>query len=160
MALTCRRSAVNDIVTIHVKRTSAYGVTNGVDPLDGRTIQRRVIKVDDTNKRLTFDRPILFNYIVPMAQQSVTGAADGTFYAFVTLGRNVGMCLVMGSRGGALGAVADPLAFYEPAAIDTFQQIWRFAYDMTLGYNVWDPNLFEIHMVSVAIPKPGGVIPA
>lgn len=151
---------VNDYVSIHVKQTAVFGVASGVDVLDGRTIVRRVIAVDFANNRLSFDRPILFPYQNAFAGKSLTGNADGAFYAFVTSALHVGMCLVMGSRGGTLGATAEPLAFYEPAPVDTFQQIWRFAYDMTLGYNIWDPNMFEVHFVSVAIPKPGGVINA
>jgi hypothetical protein len=149
---------VNDFVSIHAKTTDSFGTTGGVDFMDGRTIVRRVIKVDFANNRLVFDRPVLFPYTVAGVGKSVTGNTDGAFYAFVTSGRHIGMCLVMGSRGGTLGAVAEQLAFYEPQAVDTFQQIWRFAYDMTLGYNIWDPNLFEVHFCSVAIPKPGGVI--
>lgn len=151
---------VNDFVSIHTKKTADYGHTdgNGVDFMDGRTIVRRVIAVDFANNRLVFDRPILFPYTVAFVGTSKTGAAQGSFYAYVTSGRHVGMNLVMGSRGGTLGAVAEKLAFYEPAPVDTFQQIWRFAYDMTLGYNIWDPNLFEVHFSAVALPKPGGVI--
>jgi len=150
--------AVNDVVTIHTARTAAYGVTGGVDPLSGRTIQRRIVAVDDVNKRLTFDRPILFNYDVPMTGSSVTGNTLGTFYAWVTKGANIGMCLALGSLGGVLGAVAEPLTFYEPVPVDDRMQIWRFVYDMTLGWNVWEPNLFEVHFCAVKIPKVGGTI--
>jgi hypothetical protein len=151
---------VNDIVTIHTKRTSTYGVTNGVDPLDGTAIQRRVVAVDYSANTLSFDRPIMANYHVPLttAAGSVTGATPGTFYAFVTKGRSIGMVLVMGSRGGVLGATARPLRFYEPKPIDQFESIWRFSYDMVLGHNVWEPNYFELHFCAVSLPKPGGVI--
>lgn len=150
--------AVNDIVTIHTKRTSAYGVTNGVDPLDGTAIQRRVVAVDATANTLTFDRPIMANYHVGITGSSVTGATLGTFYAFVTKGRSIGMVLVLGTRGGVLGATARPLRFYEPKPIDQFESIWRFSYDMVLGHNVWEPNYFELHFCAVSLPKPGGVI--
>jgi hypothetical protein len=93
-----------------------------------------------------------------MAAKSVTGNTDVNAYAFVTKGVNVGFCLTLGSRGGVLGAVADPLQFYEPVPVDDRQQIWRFVYDMVLGYNVWDPNLFECHFVYVPVPKVGGII--
>jgi len=150
--------AVSDIVTIHTRRTNAYGATGGVDPRDGTAIQRRVVAVDDTNNRLSFDRPVMANYHVPMTGVSVTGATAGTFYAYVTKARHIGMCLILGSRGGIKGAVAQPLSFYEPVAIDDFNSVWRFTYDMVLGHNVWEPNYFELHFVSVALPKAGGVI--
>ncbi len=150
--------AVNDIVTIHTRRTDAYGVTNGVDPVDGTSIHRRVVAVDATNNRLAFDRPVLSNYHVPMTGKSETGGVDGTFYAWVTRGRPIGMCLVLGSRGGVLGATAQPLQFYEPVAVDDFQSVWRFSYDTILGHNIWEPNYFELHFCAVSLPKPGGII--
>jgi hypothetical protein len=150
--------AVNDIVTIHTRRTDRYGVTNGVDPLDGTAIHRRVVAVDETNYRLSFDRPILMNYNVPIVGSSVSGSAVGTFYAFVTKGRCVGMALTLGSRGGVLGATAEPLQFYEPKPIDDFDSVWRFTYDMVLGHNVWEPNFFELHFCAVSLPKPGGIM--
>ena len=150
--------SVNDIVTIHLRRTSLYGVTNGVDPVDGTAIQRRVVAVDYTNSRLSFDRPVMANYDVPVSGASVSGATEGTFYAYVTKGRNIGMNLVLGSRGGVLGAVAQPIAFYEPRPVDQFEKVWRFSYDMALGHNIWEPNLFELHFCAVPVPKVGGVI--
>ena len=150
----------NDYVTIHLARTSVYGVTNGVDPLASRGITRRVIKVDNVNKRLTFDRPVLFNYNVPFVGASVTGGVTQTSYAWVTKAVHIAFVLALGSKGGTLGAVAQPLQFYEPVAVDDRQQIWRFVYDMTLGYNMWEPNFFECHFCAVAVPKPGGVIAA
>lgn len=148
---------VNDIVTIHVARTASYGVTNGVNPLSGKTIQRRVVSVDHSNNRLAFDRPIMFNYTAPFNATSQSGAA-GTYYAFVTKARHVGMVLVMGSRGGIMGEVARPIKFYEPKPIDDFESVWRYVWDIVAGYNLWDPHMFELHFCAVSLPKPGGVI--
>jgi len=147
----------NDLVTIHIRRTNAYGVTGGVDPLDGWAIQRRVVQADFGNNRLVFDRPILANYNVPQTGSSVTGATPGTFYAWVTKGRSIGMCLTLGARGGVLGAVAQPLAFYEPKPIDDFESVWRYSYDTILGHNIWEPNYFELHFCAVPLPKVGGI---
>lgn len=149
--------AINDLVTIHTRRTSEYGVAGGVDPLDGTAIVRRVISVDFVNNRLSFDRPILANYNVGQTGTSASGTS-GTFYAFVTKGRSIGMVLTLGSRGGVLGAVAQPLEFYEPVPIDDFNSVWRYTYDTILGHNVWEPNLFEVHFCAVSLPKPGGII--
>lgn len=149
--------AVNDIVTIHVDTTTAYGVTNGVNPLSGKTIQRRVVAVDHTNNRLSFDRPVMFNYESSFSGTSVSGAA-GVFYAYVTKARHIGMVLTMGSRGGILGEVARPMKFYEPKPIDDFESVWRYVWDIVAGYNIWEPNLFEVHFCAVTLPKVGGVI--
>ena len=146
--------ALNDVVSIHAIRTSRWGVTNGVDPLSGRTIVRRIVKIDAVNKRLSFDRPIMQNY------NSDLDAGASTTYAYVTKGRHISFNLVMGSTGGVLGNVNRPLKFYEPRPIDDFESIYRFVWDIIAGFNIWEPQLFEVHFSAVSIPKPGGVISA
>lgn len=150
--------AVGDIVTIHVTRSAEYGVTNGVDPVAPKTIQRRIVAVDDTNKRLSFDRPVMFNYKSAFIAASQSGGSDATLYAFVTKARHIGMVLVLGSRGGILGSVAKALEFYEPKPIDDFESVWRYVWDAHVGYNIWEPNLFEVHFCAVTLPKAGGLI--
>lgn len=151
--------AKSDIVTIHTVRTNYFGVTDGVEVRSGKTIQRRIVAIDATNKRLSFDRPILFKYESPFTATPNSGSA-GTFYAFVTKARHVGFGLVLGSRGGIMGKVDRKLKFYEPKPIDDFESVWRFTWDAYEGYNLWEPNLFECHFFSVTLPKPGGVIAA
>lgn len=141
--------AKNDMVTIHTVRTNVYGVTNGVDPLSGKTITRRVVLVDSVNDRLSFDRPVMKNYSTNLG---------GGVYAYVTKAQHVGMVLVMGSRGGVLGNVNKPIEFYEPVAIDDYQSVYRYVWDIIAGWNIWEPNLFEVHFITVSLPKPGGVI--
>lgn len=147
-----------DIITIHVKRTSAYGVTSGVDPLDGKLINRRVVSVDHTNNRLSLDRPIMRNYTSGFIGKSVTGNVDATLYAYVTKGKHVGMSLVLGSREGVRGKVVQQTQFYNPMPVDDFESIWRFSWDAILGWNVADPHMFEVHFHAVSLPKPGGII--
>lgn len=148
-AFTASEIEVNDIVSIHTARTNAYGVTNGVNFLSGKTITRRVVAVDDANNRLAFDRPIMKNYSTDLG---------GGVYAYVTKAVHVGMVLVLGSRGGILGSVNKPIEFYEPRPVDDFNSVFRFTWDTNVGFNIWDPNLFEIHFTAVSLPKPGGVI--
>lgn len=149
--------ALNDIVTIHTSTTSAYGVTGGVNPLSGKTIQRRIVALDAGANTLSFDRPIMSNYEAAFAGTSQSGSS-GTFYAYVTKARHIGMILTLGSRGGILGEVARPIKFYEPKPIDDFESVWRYVWDMVAGYNIWEPNLFEVHFTAVTLPKVGGVI--
>ena len=148
---------VNDIVSIHPTQTADYGVTNGVDFLAGKCIQRRIVSVDHSNNRLTFDRPIGMAYDSSSTLVSHSGSST-TGYAFVTRAKHIGFILVMGSRGGVLGAVAEPLQFHEPVAIDQFESVFRFSWDSYHGYNMWEPNLFECHFCAVTLPKPGGVV--
>jgi len=149
--------SLNDFVTIHTKRSDQYGVTDGVDPFDGRTIVRRVVDIDTVNHRLTFDRPIAFNYINGFVGKSHTAGVATTLYAYVTKGINVGFSLVLGSRGGVQGKVMRPLRFHEPLPIDDFQSVWRFVWQDIVGYNVADPNYFTLYFYNVSIPVPGGV---
>lgn len=147
----------NDIVSIHTVRTNAFGITNGVDFRSGKTINRRVVKIDTANRRLSFDRPIMRDYTT-----SFTGTPDdsvsGTYYAYVTKATHVGMVLVLGSRGGVIANVNRGLKFYEPAPIDDFNSVFRFTWDIVQGYNIWEPNLFELHFCALTLPKVGGVI--
>ena len=152
--------AYGDIVTIHVKTTNAYGVTGGVDPLDTMKIERRVVAVDNTNKRISFDRPILKNFASPFVGKSVTGNTDGTFFAFVTKAKHIAFNLVMGSRGGVQARVYQPINFYEPKPIDDFESVYRATWDSIFGYQIADPHAFEVHFTAVSLPTPGGVIAA
>lgn len=139
--------AVNDVVSIHTQRTDAYGVTNGVNFLSGKTVVRRIVKIDGA--KLSFDRPIMKNYNVDLGS---------TVFGYVTKAVHVGMNLVLGSRGGIMGSVNKPLEFYDPRPVDDFNSVFRFTYDMNIGFNIWEPNLFEIHFTAVSLPTPGGVI--
>jgi hypothetical protein len=147
----------NDFVSIHVTQTNAYGVTDGVDFLSGKTVVRKVVAVDTVNKRLSFDRPIMRAY-TSSATMDPHNTPSGTFYAMVTKAVHIGMILVLGSRGGVVGMTAKPLKFYNPKPIDDFDSVWRYVWDMWGGLNIWEPNLFEVHFVAVSIAKPGGII--
>ncbi len=149
---------LNDFVTIHTKVTTEYGVTNGVDPFDGRTIVRRIVGIDTVNHTLTFDRPVMFNYIQSFIGSPVSGGANIVIYAYVTKGINVGFSLVLGSRGGVQGKVMRPLRFKEPKPIDDYESVWRFVWDDIVGYNIADPNMFTLYFYTVSIPIPGGVL--
>lgn len=110
--------AVNEVVSIHAVRTNKWGVTNGVDPLSGRTIVRRIVKIDVANCRLSFDRPIMQNYTVDL------DAGGSATYAYVTKGRHISFNLVMGSAGGVMGNINRQLKFYEPRPVDDFDNSW------------------------------------
>ena len=124
----------NDMVTIHSVRTNAYGVTNGVDPLSGKTIVRRVVSVDTVNDRLSFDRPIMRKYSVDLGSG---------VYAFVTKGQHVGFVLVLGSLGGIKGNVNRPLKFYEPKAIDDFESV-NHSVEPTINFE----NCWKLHITN------------
>lgn len=148
---------VNDIVAIHTARSSAYGDPQGVDFLHGKTIQRRIISVNDSTKAIQFDRPILFNYI---ASATLTPKGNGTVtgFAYITKATHIGFILVLGAKGGIKANLNRPLKFYNPKPVDDFESVWRWVWDIIAGWNVWEPSLFECHFVAVTLPKPGGII--
>jgi hypothetical protein len=148
---------INDLVTIHTGRTSAYGVTNGCDFLDGKSIVRRVVAVDSDANTLSFDLPVMFDYTTPIAATSESGGA-GTFYAFVTKARHIAMVVVQGGRGAFQADVAAPLEFHEPDPVDDFKSVWRFVWELHAGWNLVSPHVYEVHFCSVSLPKPGGII--
>jgi len=141
--------AVHDIVTLHTLRTNAYGVTNGVNFMSGKTINRRVVAVDNDNYRIAVDRPIMKNY--------TTDLGSGV-YGYITKGTHVGFCLAQGAGGAIHGSVNKQLEFYEPRPIDDFESVWRFVWDILGGTDIWEPHAFEAHFVAVTLAKPGGVI--
>ena len=148
---------VGDILTIHTQRTNSYGVTNGVNPISGKTINRRLVKIerDDTAStpiyRLSFDRPVLSKYTLDLGSG---------VYGYITKGKHVGFCLAVGAGGAMHGNLNKPLEFYEPRPVDDFESVWRYSWDMIGGIDVWEPSAFEAHFVSVSVAKPGGVISA
>jgi hypothetical protein len=149
--------AIGDIVTIHTVRTSALGVTNGVNPVAVKNSVRKIVALDAAANTLSFDRPLSFAYTAPFVATPVSGAA-GTYYAFVTKARHIGFVLVLGSRGGIMASVARPIKFYEPKPIDDFDSVWRYVWDIIQGYNIWEPNLFECHFCALTLPTVGGLI--
>ena len=148
---------INDILTIHIKKSALNGDSDGVDFLDGKTINRRLVGIDDVNCRLSFDRPLMFNYKDSATLTPKSGDPE-TAYAYITRAQHVGFILTLGSRGGIMGNVNRPLRFYEPRPVDDFEAVWRYVWDIVAGYNIWEPHLFECHFVAVSLPKPGGVI--
>lgn len=148
--------SVGDIITIHLKRTSAYGVTGGVDPLDGKKIERRIVEINGNT--ISLDRPIMRPFVTPQTGKSITGNTMVTFYALVTKARHIGVVMVFGSREGIQGHTYQPIQFYEPKPIDDFDSVYRVTWDEVLGLNVADPNMFECHFCAVTLAKQGGII--
>ena len=129
--------AVNDMVSLHVDRTSTHGVTNGVDFTDGKLHNLRVVEVDATNNRLRFDRPIMLDF--------TTDLTGGGVYAYITKARHIHTSLFVGGPDGIVTGVGRPPRLHTPGPVDDFGQIHRFTWDAYLGYQVYRPHVFEVH---------------
>jgi len=126
---------VGDIISIHMTRTSANGVTNGVNFQEGTLHQRRVVAKTATPDQLVLDKPIL----VDMNTDLGAGV-----YAYVTKGRNIHGSIFVGGANGIVSGVALPPRFHAPAPVDDFEMVQRFSWDGYLGYQTYDPNVFEV----------------
>lgn len=134
-ALTGSAISADDIITIHVNRTSANGISNGVDYEDGKLHNRRVISVDAATDRITLDRPIMEDFVDDLDGSGV--------YAWVTLGRHIHTTTIVGGADGIMLGVAQRPAIWYAAPVDDFQSMHRWSWDAFEGYNVFNPLVFE-----------------
>jgi hypothetical protein len=128
--------AVGDYVTIHVDRTNAHGITNGVDFTDGKLINRRIVAITGTTGgTLAFDRPVMEPFSVDLGSG---------VYGYVTIARNIHtMIFLVGSDGVAMG-VARPPAIHTPGPVDDLEMIHRFSWDAYMGWQAFNKNAFEV----------------
>lgn len=135
-AFSAGEFAVDDIVTIHTQRTSAKGVTNGVDHTDGLLHNRRVVSVDADNNQITLDRPIMVDLT-----DDLTGSG---VYGYVTKGRHIHTSTFIGGMDGVVMGVGRSPRLHTPRPVDDFDQMYRFSWDAYTGYNVFQPKVFEV----------------
>lgn len=126
---------VNDMVTVHLTRTSAYGITDGVDPFEGTASVRRVVAKTASPDRLVFDKPIM----IDMATDLGAGV-----YGYVTKGRNVHASIFVGGPQAIVSGVAAPPRLHTPPPVDDFEMVQRFSWDGYFGHQVYSPEVFEV----------------
>ena len=126
--------AVNDRVSLHVDRTSDFGVTNGADYRDGKFMTRRIVSIPDST-HLVFDEPIM---------EEFTTDLGGTVYGYVTLGTNIHGSVFIGANDGVVMGVLQPPQTYVLEPIDDLKSQWRAVWKARLGYNVFQPKGFEV----------------
>jgi hypothetical protein len=126
---------VGDMVTVHVSRTAANGVTNGVDFAEGTAQTRRVVAKSATPDRIVFDKPLMVD---------MTADMGGGVYAYVTKGRNIHASIFVGGNEGIVSGVALPPRLHSPAPVDDFDMVQRFSWDAYLGHQVYAPEVFEV----------------
>jgi hypothetical protein len=140
---------VGDRITVHTQRTSTNGVTNGVDYRDGTAINRRIVAIDATNKRIQLEMPVMLDYTVDL-----TG---GGIYAYVTKAVNVHSMIFLGGADAIACGVAAPPRFYAPPPIDDFQSVYRFTWDSFMGYQTYNPAVAEIMFVGGTYREVGAI---
>ena len=147
-----------DMVTLHVGRTATYGITDGVDPLDGRTMLLEVYAVDETNERLSFRMPVMDDYNESFTYTTLAGSGSvGTGYAFITKAADIHPVYEIGARGGSLFAIKEGIRLHNPPAIDDFESVVRVAWDEYGEINPWQKDLHEIQYVRATFGNRGAV---
>ena len=126
--------SVNDIVAICTTRTSSHDVTNAPDETSEKTIYRRVVNVDSGNNRLSFDKPILWNYSTDLG---------GGIYAYVVKGKHIHASICLGGPNGVVAGVAQPPEMHVPPTVDDIMSMYRFSWDAYMKYQRFRPELYE-----------------
>lgn len=127
--------SVNDIITIHRTRGNTYGVTNGVLFSEGTITNRRLVAIDSTNKRLSFDMPIMIDF--------KTDLGSGV-YAYVTKATHVHSSIFIGGPDAIAVGVGRPVEFHAPAPNDDFNSQYRFSWDTFMGWQNFNPSCAEV----------------
>lgn len=125
--------AVGDEVTIHKTRTSANGVTNGVDYTEGAAEKRIIRKISSTH--ISFDKPIMEDFITDLG---------GTVYGYMTLARHIHTATFIGGPNGVALGVGIAPELHTPAVVDDREAMHRFSWDATLKYAPYTPEVFEV----------------
>lgn len=138
--------AENDIVSVHLTRTAAYGVADGVNPLEGTLHNRRIVSIDAINGTITLDEPIMIDMKTDLG---------GGVYGYVTKGVNVHASIFVAARDGiAVGVGQSPMT-HTPPPVDDFESVYRFSWDAYMGYQAWSPEVFEVVFSSGTVRHKG-----
>lgn len=127
--------AVNDIITLHLTRTSAYGVTNGVDPFEGTAQHRRIVAINTGAGTFQLDRPVMLDYATDL------GAG---VYGYITKAQHVHGSIFVGGPQGIVAGLAQPIRMHTPPPIDDMEAIYRYSWNTRMGYQPYDPEVFEV----------------
>jgi len=130
---------INDILTIHVSRTDANGVTNGVDYTDGKLHNLRLVA--KTSTTLSFDKPLMEDFKVNLG---------GGVYAYVTKGRDIHTALFINSGDTVVNGILQPPMLYTPDPLDPTGQMYRFVWDSYEKFQLFNPQGAE--MLFLAAP--------
>ena len=125
----------NDMLTIHTMTTDTYGVVGGVNFQEGKLHNRRLVAIDRVNGRLAFDTPIMEDFAVQI---------NGGVYAYVSKGSHIHGTIFVGARDGLAAGVGQSPKTYELDPIDDWKSIFRFSWDTWVGYQPWNPEVFEV----------------
>lgn len=155
-----------DVLTIHIARQETggmdYGITDGVNFLDGKTLNMEVYSVDAVNNRLAFRQPITEEYVDPFTYTSLGGAAAaGTCYGFITKAQHVHPVFVYaGTNPVQFVQRTQPdgslIQYHRPTDDNVdFPSVERVTANWYGEFNQWNPQLTEIYFCSAPFANLG-----
>lgn len=157
--------AKGDMVSIHIARTADWGITDGVDFLDGQTMVAEVYSVDEDNERLTFREPLTAQYEDAFDYTTLQGAASaGQAYAFITKAQHIHPVFIVASRESVQyvrrrqpdGSLIE---FNRPSDSNVdFPSIERVTANWYGGTNAWEPDFVEIMFCAAPFANRAGVV--
>lgn len=127
--------SVNDIITLHLTRTSSFGVANGVNPFDGTVTNRRIVAIDSENGTISLDKPVMIDFATDL------GAG---VYGYVTKGMHVHSSIFVGAPQTIVTGVAQPIRLHTPPPIDDLEAIYRYSWNDRMGHQPFAPEAFEV----------------
>lgn len=127
--------AVGDIVTIHLDRTSDFGITDGVDYRDGKLQNRRIVSLNYGAGQISLDKPLMVD---------MTTDLGGGVFAYLTKGRHIHSTTFIAGPDAVVGGVGRPPVMKAPSPVDDFEQVFRFSWNGYEGFNTFRPEVAEV----------------
>lgn len=139
----------NQMVTLHVLRTSGQGVTNGVDYTDGLLHNLLIESINGGAHQLSFKEPIMSPFTTDLG---------GGVYGYVTLGTHIHASTFIGGPDAVVAGVGRPLELHMPPPVDDMESIWRLSWDSYLGYQNYNPVVAETVFTAGSVRIVGGML--
>ncbi|MHC4542924.1 MAG: hypothetical protein ACYSYL_00155 [Planctomycetota bacterium] len=153
-----------DFVTLHKARTDDWGITDGVNFLDGETMRAEVYSADATLNRLVLREPITQEFIDAFDYDSLAGTSNdpAVAYAYVTKAMHIHPVFVFAAREGVQWVRrrqpdGSLIQFHRP--LDTnvdFPSIERVTANWRGEVNTWSPDEWEIFWCAAPFANRGG----
>jgi hypothetical protein len=156
-AFAASEFVAGDVISIHVKRQGTgageinYGITDGVDFLDGKTVTMEIYEVDAVNNRLVFRQPMTEEFVDAFSYASLNGSsATGNAYAFITSAQHIHPVYVYAATNpvmyvSRLQPDGSHIEYHQPSDDNVdFPSVVRFTANWYAEFNQWAPQLTEI----------------
>ncbi len=140
---------VGQIITVHTLRTSAYGVTNGVDYTDGTIQNRRITAINSGANQITVDQPIMMPFATDLG---------GGVYGYVTLATHIHASTFIGGPDAVVVGIGRPLELHMPPPVDDMESIFRLSWDIYAGWQNYNQYVAETVFTAGSTRVVGGLL--